>query len=1205
MFDALTVMVIICLYMGFLLVVARWGERRIQKGKTAVDNAVVYSFALAVYCTAWTYYGSVGSAATSGFLFLTIYLGPTLAVATWGIILSKLVRIKTEHHITSIADLISARYDRSQTVGAVTAIIAAIGVTPYVALQFRAVKSTFNMIVQPGTDASPWIDKLGGPGLAVILVLFTIVLGLRRLDPTERHPGMMIALAVESFVKLFAFLAAGIFVTYFMHDGLGDIFRKMSQSPVPGLAELGDLGRVSPLKWTAYLILAMSAIMFLPRQFHVAVVENVDEKHIKTSMWLFPLYMCLINLFTFPIAASGLLHGYPVATADTFVLGLPIQAGQKWLSLLVFIGGFSAATAMIMVSATTMATMLTNHLLLPVLGWLKWLGFLRRHLLPCRWVIAAGFIMMGYWSERHVTQPYMLLNIGIMSFAAVLQFAPAILGGLFWTRGSKIGALLGLLAGFVTWAYTSLLPAVIRSGWIDTNMLRTGPWGIGLLNPEQLLGVSGLDPVTHTVFMSMLFNVGLYVGGSLYFRQSSQERAGAEQFVSVRGIEAIAKSAGFAEAKIVLNEKLELITEMLEQFFPLNKAKEIVGQCVQRTGVHERTRISVTELAELQGCMERTLSGSLGAAQAHRAVEAARIFSRTEKRELSEAYGEILADLQVTPADLKRKVDYYKEREKLMARHAAVLEEKIKEREDEIRQRKRAEHRLKKAEEKYRSIFENAVEGIFQTAPEGRFLSVNMAMARMLGYGSPDELMNRVTDIRSQLYIHPEDRDRIVNHLNEEEQLSGFEAEFARKNGSSMWGSITARPVRDESGELLYLEGTFQDITARRQAEAERAALEVQLRQSQKMEAIGRLAGGVAHDFNNLLTAMLGYSQILLQQLPSGSREKEKVVQISHAAERAAVLTQQLLAFSRKQILDIQAIDLNEVISEVENMLRRLIGEDIELTTNLNESIGKVRADPVQIHQIIMNLAVNARDAMPAGGKLVIETSDLELGEPYTRKYADVAPGPYVMFAVSDTGTGMDKDTLAQVFDPFFTTKEKGKGTGLGLATVYGIVKQHQGHIAVYSEVGKGTTFKIYLPRETEEEPEQPPKSVPVWRHPGGTETVLIVEDEEVVRELLSETLNMLGYKTIVAGGPDEALRASAQYQGVIDLLLTDVVLPQMDGKRLADLLAQTRPDIKILYMSGYTDEAIVRHGVLARGVHFIQKPFTPEGLARKIREVM
>jgi len=519
--------------MGFLLLVAQWAERRLERGKSLVNNSVVYSFALAVYCTTWTYYGSVGSAASSGFLFLAVYLGPTLAIALWWTVLRKLVRIKTAHRITSIADLISARYNRSQALAALVTLIAVVGIAPYVALQFKAIDSTFAMIIGPVAETGSGIGRLGVPVMAGVLVLFTIALGIRRLDPTERHPGMMFVLAVESFIKLFAFLAAGIFVTYFMYDGLGDIFQRLSGNLAHSVPKQGLAETVSPVKWTAYLFLAMSAIMFLPRQFHVAVVENQDENHIKTAMWLFPLYMLLINIFTFPLAMGGLLQGFSVGDADTFVLGLPIHSGRKWLSLLVFIGGFSAATAMIMVSSITMATMITNHLLLPVVGWVKWLGGLRRHLLVCRWVAAAGFIMIGYWSEQYVAAPYMLVNIGIISFVAAFQFAPPILGGIFWRRGNEAGALLGLITGFAAWAYTLLLPTLIRGGWISTSLLVVGPWGIAWFNPERLFGVLNLDPVTHAVFWSMLLNIVLYVGGSLYFDQSEEERSRAEEFVGI------------------------------------------------------------------------------------------------------------------------------------------------------------------------------------------------------------------------------------------------------------------------------------------------------------------------------------------------------------------------------------------------------------------------------------------------------------------------------------------------------------------------------------------------------------------------------------------------------------------------------------------------------------------------------------------------
>ncbi len=395
-----------------------------------------------------------------------------------------------------------------------------------------------------------------------------------------------------------------------------------------------------------------------------------------------------------------------------------------------------------------------------------------------------------------------------------------------------------------------------------------------------------------------------------------------------------------------------------------------------------------------------------------------------------------------------------------------------------------------------------------------------------------------------------------------------------------------------------YVNAYGRDIT-------ERLRLEEQLRQAQKMEAIGQLAGGVAHDFNNLLMAIIGYSELLLARLREGDRLRKHIQEIKKAGERAAALTRQLLAFSRRQVLVPQVLDLNSVVSNVQKMLRRMIGEDIDLLTVPASDLGQVRADPGQVEQVIMNLAVNARDAMPEGGKLTLETANVALDESYTRNHIDVLPGRYVMLAVRDTGSGMDAETLSHIFEPFFTTKEEGKGTGLGLATVYGIAKQSGGHIEVSSEPGQGTTFRVYLPRiEAAYEPAA--LGAPAEEMPRGTETVLLVEDDVVVCELLREMLQGSGYTVLEAGGARQALRMGERYAPrPIHLLLADVVMPEMSGPQLADHLARVYPKMKVLYISGYTDAAVARHSKLSTKAPYLQKPFAPEVLARKVREVL
>ena len=506
-----------------------------------------------------------------------------------------------------------------------------------------------------------------------------------------------------------------------------------------------------------------------------------------------------------------------------------------------------------------------------------------------------------------------------------------------------------------------------------------------------------------------------------------------------------------------------------------------------------------------------------------------------------------------------------------------------------------AQEGLRRSEMNFRSLVTNAPYGICRCDSAGQLLDVNPALLAVLGYSSAGELVGKHL---GALYADTHEWFELADHLRSSAPLNGLIVEWKRKDGTGTVVRVSGRAVSDGNNGRAF-ELFTEDVTERR-------ALEQQLRQSQKMEAVGRLAGGIAHDFNNLLMVISGYSEFLLDRLGPEPALRGPAQEIASAAGRATSLTRQLLAFSRKQMLAPKVLDLNGVVTENLKMLTRVIGEDIDLVMVPAAGLGAVRADAGQMEQVIMNLAVNARDAMPSGGKLTIETSNVSLDDDYARVHAPLRPGDYVMLAISDTGLGMDSETQSHIFEPFFTTKGL-KGTGLGLSTVYGIVKQSGGYIWVYSEPGKGTTFKIYLPRVAEkaESPAQVASTAESVAAEPGTETILLVEDETNLRYLARQFLEKQGYRVIEAADGAIAMQIAVAHEGMIHLLLTDVIMPGMNGRELAQRVSEIRPNTKVLYMSGYTENVIGHNGTLDAGVRLLQKPFTLSSLKSKVREVL
>ena len=610
-------------YLCLLFAIAYYGDSRAENKTSLIANPYIYALSIAVYCTSWTFYGSVGRAASSGVGFLPIYIGPTLMFILGWFVLRKILRISKVHHTTSIADFIASRYGKSRLLGGLVTVIAVIGITPYISLQLKAVSVSFDVLLNSPLAAGT-VARVGAPlvpdtafYVALVLALFSILFGTRHIDATEHHEGMVAAIAFESVVKLVAFLAVGIFVTFGIFDGFGDIFAQAAAKPE--LRQLMTMENAGP-GWVTLTLLSMIAVICLPRQFQMTVVENVDESHLDKTMWLFPLYLLAINLFVLPIAFGGLLH-FPDGgvDADTFVLALPLAENQAGLALLVFIGGLSAATGMVIVATIALSTMISNEIVMPLLLRFAWLHLSERRdisglMLTIRRSAIIVILMMGYLYFRLIGESYALVTIGLVSFTAAAQFAPVILGGIFWKGGSRLGATAGLVAGFAIWAYTLLLPSFAQSGWLPESFIADGAFGIGLLKPYALFGLEGLDRISHALFWSLLANSGAYIWVSLLDRQSPIERIQATLFVEVFRQTQRPSSAQLWRGNVATGDLYDLAERFL--------GKERVGEAFDNfAGMRNVTLASLLKAernadADLVQFVERLLGGVIGGASA-------------------------------------------------------------------------------------------------------------------------------------------------------------------------------------------------------------------------------------------------------------------------------------------------------------------------------------------------------------------------------------------------------------------------------------------------------------------------------------------------------------------------------------------------------------------------------------------------------------
>ncbi|NTW98945.1 MAG: sodium:solute symporter, partial [Geobacteraceae bacterium] len=603
------------LYTALIFLIAWYAHYRKETGRSIISNPIIYALSMGVYCTSWTFYGSVGKAATTGIDFLLIYLGPSLMAFSWLFLLRRIIRISKEHNITSIADFLSQRYGKSPWLGALVTLIAFLGIMPYIALQLKAVSTSFFLL--SGTQTSPIPFMKSGAEttipiallLALILAIFSIIFGARRLASSERHEGLIAAIAFESLVKLIALLAVGIFVTYGLFDGFIDIFERFKSINPEKFSQLftfttskSDPNYISTF---TLLFLSMGAIMLLPRQFHVMVIENSDERHIATAMWLFPAYLFLINLFVMPIAIGGILTTGSSSGADYFVLSLPQLTGYSGLAMLAFLGGLSAAAGMVMVESIAISTMLLNHIFMPIIVRCTprtWFPILLINLKRFGIVLV---VLLGYLYYEMIGDSYTLVNMGLISFSAAAQFMPAMLGGLYWKRGNKTGAISGILLGFLIWLYTLLLPSFSKSGWIPETLLSDGPFSIALLKPTELFGMTGMDLWSHSLFWSMLFNVSSYIICSILLNQNEQERDQVHKFIGIFSREeANRRTERKRLSKPVTTEQFVIL---MSKFIGETEARRALNLYSSNRDITGNNTISEFELPDLKRFTEKTL----------------------------------------------------------------------------------------------------------------------------------------------------------------------------------------------------------------------------------------------------------------------------------------------------------------------------------------------------------------------------------------------------------------------------------------------------------------------------------------------------------------------------------------------------------------------------------------------------------------------
>ncbi len=1069
-------------YLFFLFGVAYWAERRKDRGRSIISNPYVYALSTAVYCTSWTFYGSVGRASLSGFQFLAVYLGPTLVAFSWWTLLRKMVRISRDNHITSLSDFIASRYGKSGRIGALVTVMVLVGITPYIGLQLKAVSNTFEILTRV-THLSP-LKAVGGPqdvfrdtafSVAVVIGVFGGMFGARRLDPSERHEGMVAAVALESVVKLVALLVVGAFVTWGLFGGLRDIFTQLGDHPLYGdLLVLGGTPRSGYTSWFTLLVLSAASVMLLPRQFHVMVVENCDERHIRHAMWLFPLYLFLINLFVAPIAFGGLLLFQSPALADTFVLRIPLRTGHRLIALIAFLGGLSAATGMVVVSSVAISTMFLNNLLMPVLLRLQWKGNLAPVLLQIKRVVIMGVILLGYAYHRLLGGRFMLVDIGLLSFGAAAQLAPAVLGGLFWRKATARGAVASLATGSVAWLYLFLVPSLARAGWLPETVLTEGPFGLSLLRPTAFLGLEGLDQWSHGLFWSMLLNLGAYLAVSLCTRPGAVEREQMPRFVDAMEL----PEDRHGDLRLSRAPSVGEFEALLAKFLGPAKARQRLAEFFGEERFAPDVVLSDDRGLALRGFVERTLAGAVGPVAASQVVARYLALKGTTLEEIFDVFGAVSISLEESREELGARVRELSVLFEASKRLASSLDE---------------EAVITGVLELIASEFAMDCQGVFWLE-RGRLVP-GVARGFAPGYL---EAVGGADAARSYL-VRAVDRGDTVFLSGPAPAGEPAPVEVAHNPGIQ---SVIATPIVHENRTLGVLAagstertGYFSEkfveafealahelglavVNARLYAEIRELnrTLEEKVRsRTQELEEANRnlqeldrlkseFLANMSHELRTPMNSILGYTQLVLDEVdgPVTPEQRESLERVENNAQHLLKLINDILDLSKieagRMELAVAPVDLGALARDAaEDLAATAAAKGLWCRVDVGGGDLRVEGDPDKLREALNNLIINAIKFTDHGGVEV-----------------RVAPGerdgvPGVDVSVVDTGVGIPAESLGEVFEAFkqvdgSATRAHG-GTGLGLSISRRLVELHGGRIGVESRMGEGSRFWVWLPR--------------------------------------------------------------------------------------------------------------------------------------------